>query len=163
MLRVNYQPIYRCNRRKFKEYKDIPNFNGFPDENNFWLSDLEELFDFVKISDEEKVKTMTCKLRLYAGKWWDQLQLARTQQGKSHIRSWPKMRRLLISNFSFYDYKEFDICMDQDYGHGNYCVRDYTKKFHIQKPKENTYLKVMDVEPKYDIKVEIEYICEPDE
>lgn len=84
VIRANNQSIYRCNCRNYKEFRDIPNFNGFVGVDNFaeWLFNLEEFSNYVKISDEKKVKGATSKLRFSAAKWWDQLQFSRAQQGK---------------------------------------------------------------------------------
>ncbi|KAK9280303.1 hypothetical protein L1049_013991 [Liquidambar formosana] len=48
----------------------------------------------------------------------------------------------------------FDI--DQDYGRSNYCVRDYTMKFHNQPPKQEVHKNFEDPKPEAHLVIEEE-------
>ena len=76
-----------------------------------WLLDLEEYFNFWKICDEEKVWLASNKLDDEAEEWWEDIQINRKQRDKHPIRSWQRMKRVLI-----------DLRFPNDY----YDILDYT-------------------------------------
>ena len=76
-----------------------------------WLLDLEEYFNFWKICDEEKVWLASNKLDDEAEEWWEDIQINREQRDKHPIRSWQRMKRVLI-----------DLWFPNDY----YDMLDYT-------------------------------------
>ena len=76
-----------------------------------WLLDLEEYFNFGKICDEEKVWLASNKLDDEAEEWWEDIQINRKQRDKHPIRSWQRMKRVLI-----------DLWFPNDY----YDILDYT-------------------------------------
>ena len=76
-----------------------------------WLLDLEEYFNFWMICDEEKVRLASSKLDNEAKEWWEDIQIDRKQRGKQPIRSWQRMKRVLI-----------DLWFPNDY----YDILDYT-------------------------------------
>ena len=61
-----------------------------------WLLYLKEYFNFWKICDEEKVWLASNKLDDEAEEWWEDIQINRKRRGKHPIRSWQRMKRVLI-------------------------------------------------------------------
>jgi hypothetical protein len=137
--RVPSQPTCKRVPKKIKEYKDIPIFIGFFCKDKFleWLLDLERIFDYMRVSEDERERAMTYKLKHYASNWWDQLQVSKTQQGKSQICSWPRMKKVMVFKFYPYDYKEILSCMDEDYRPIDRCLGNYTYK---ENPSDDTLL-----------------------
>ena len=56
-----------------RPYRIIASFNGYFYKVDFldWLLDLEDLFDYENICDEEKFKLALYKLCEYAFHWWE--------------------------------------------------------------------------------------------
>lgn len=81
-----------------------------------------------RVSEDERERATTYKLKYYASNWWDQLQVSKTQQDKSQIRSWPKMKKVMIFKFYPYDYKEIFSRMDEDYKPIDCCLGNYTEE-----------------------------------
>ena len=69
------------------------------------------IFNFWKICDEEKVWLASNKLDDEAEEWWEDIQINRKQRDKHPIRSWQRMKRILI-----------DLWFPNDY----YDILDYT-------------------------------------
>ncbi|GJX89476.1 putative retrotransposon copia-like protein [Tanacetum coccineum] len=80
---------------------EIPEFKGkvHPDEFIDWLSTVERIFDLRDIPDHLKVKLVAIKLQKYASLWWDHVKKQRLQDGKSKVKTWPKMKKLLQEKF----------------------------------------------------------------
>ena len=100
-------------QRRTPNYKKIPFFDGDMCKMDFigWILDLEEYFNFWMICDEEKVRLASSKLDNEAKEWWEDIQIDRKQRGKQPIRSWQRMKRVLI-----------DLWFPNDY----YDILDYT-------------------------------------
>ena len=50
---------------------DLPNFNGTFNIEEFldWLEEVEHFFDYMDVSEEQRVKTVACKLKGGASAW----------------------------------------------------------------------------------------------
>ena len=59
----------------YRSYKKIASLNGYICKVDFldWLLDLDDLFDYENICEEEKVELALYKLREYALRWWEQI------------------------------------------------------------------------------------------
>ncbi|KAD2806196.1 hypothetical protein E3N88_39573 [Mikania micrantha] len=87
---------------------EIPYFDGRaqPDEFLDWLSMVERVFDLKDIPDAYKVKLVAIKLRKSASLWWEHVKRKRLQEGKSKIRTWDKMKKLLREKFLPVNYRQ---------------------------------------------------------
>ena len=96
---IHGQPISK--QISYRLYKRIASFNGCFLKEDFldWLLDLEDLFDYENICYGRKVELTLYKLSKYALCWWERVQSDRIRQGKDKIRSWPRIKRCLLSNF----------------------------------------------------------------
>ncbi|KAJ0589753.1 putative nucleotidyltransferase, Ribonuclease H [Helianthus annuus] len=115
---VDGNPFGRRNRRQGTYESDplrnmgikveIPEFEGRaqPDEFIDWLSTVERIFDLKDIPDKYKVKLVAIKLRKYASLWWDHIKKQRAQKGKSKVRTWDKMKKLLREKFLPINYRQ---------------------------------------------------------
>ena len=84
------------------------------------LLDLEEYFNFRKICDEEKVRLASNKLDDEAEEWWEDIQIDRKRWGKHPIRSWQRMKRVLIDLWfpnDYYDILDYTVLIINLYIH----------------------------------------------
>ena len=116
----------------YRPYKRIASFNGYFYKEDFldWLLDLDDLFDYENICDENKVELALYKLREYVLRWWEQMQFDRLIRGKNKIRSWPRMKKILAIRFYPLDCDELLSYTKQDYywprsSHLNYFRESY--------------------------------------
>ena len=56
---------------------------------------MEQIFENLRISDYERVKLATFKLKGCAYSWWKRSQAKRKEEGKAPIDSWLMMKWLL--------------------------------------------------------------------
>ncbi|KAJ9555026.1 hypothetical protein OSB04_009640 [Centaurea solstitialis] len=80
---------------------DVPEFDGRAEPDVFidWLQTVERIFDLRDIPDKYKVKLVAIKLRKYASLWWEHIKKKRAQEGRSKVRTWEKMKKLLREKF----------------------------------------------------------------
>ncbi|KAJ9549290.1 LOW QUALITY PROTEIN: hypothetical protein OSB04_021833 [Centaurea solstitialis] len=80
---------------------DVPEFDGKAESDVFIdrLQTVERIFDLRDIPDKYKVKLVAIKLRKYASLWWEHVKKKRAQEGRSKVRTWDKMKKLLREKF----------------------------------------------------------------
>ncbi|KAL9275453.1 hypothetical protein AKJ16_DCAP13225 [Drosera capensis] len=76
---------------------EIPEFEGkaHPDEFIDWMHTVERVFDLRNMTEDQKVKVVTIKLRKYASIWWEHVKKQRAREGKPRVQTWEKMKKLL--------------------------------------------------------------------
>ncbi|GJW71356.1 gag-pol polyprotein, partial [Tanacetum coccineum] len=80
---------------------EIPVCDGKLDPDEFveWLRTVECAFDYKATTEENKVKIVAMKLRKYASTWWANTCTKRERMGKSKVKDWTKMKRLMKQKF----------------------------------------------------------------
>ena len=75
--------------QSFQMKMDLPTFNGQLQIEGFldWLAVVERFFDYIKIPEDKKVKSVAYKLMGGASTWWEQLQLTRMRQRKGMVQT----------------------------------------------------------------------------
>ncbi|KAJ9557876.1 LOW QUALITY PROTEIN: hypothetical protein OSB04_012490 [Centaurea solstitialis] len=73
---------------------DIPEFDGRAEPDT-----VERIFDLRDIPDKYKVKLVAIKSRKYASLWREHIKKKRAQEGRSKVRTWEKMKKLLREKF----------------------------------------------------------------
>ena len=67
---------------------------------------IERVFDFKSYSDEKRCKVAVLKLTKYASLWWENLKHRRAREGKSRMKSWDKLKKLMKKRFLPDTYKQ---------------------------------------------------------
>ena len=70
-----------------------------PEEFLEWIGIVEEILEFKRVPEREKVALVATRLRGRAAAWWQQLKLNRNRSGKTKISDWEKMKRKLRAEF----------------------------------------------------------------
>uniref|UniRef100_A0A2N9ER69 Retrotransposon gag domain-containing protein n=1 Tax=Fagus sylvatica TaxID=28930 RepID=A0A2N9ER69_FAGSY len=80
---------------------DVPEFSSGLNLDDFtdWLNHVERVFEYHDIPDHMKVKIVRIKLKGRASVWWKQIQIQKTQIGKTKVKTWTKINRKLQGQF----------------------------------------------------------------
>jgi len=66
---------------------------------------LERFFKVREYSDEKAFKVAVLKLKKYASLWYENVKKQRTREGKTRIRTWSKLKKLMTKRFLPDNYK----------------------------------------------------------
>jgi len=65
-----------------------------------WEIDVDRLFDVMDVPESKQVKMVANRLRSTATVWWDRLVVQRRRQRKNPIRTWRRMKQLMLERFN---------------------------------------------------------------
>lgn len=111
---------------------EIPQFDGLFMIEEFldWLAEVEKFFDYWGTKEHMKVKLVAYRLKGGALAWWDQLQTTRIRQRKHKVRTWQRMRKLMIEHFLPPDYEQTLFSRYQHCRQANRTIHEYVIEFH---------------------------------
>jgi len=98
----------RGNHQDYRVKADIPFFHGTMGVEEFldWQIDVDRFFEVMDVPTDKQVKMVAIRLKSTTAVWWDRLVVQRRSQNKSPIRTWRKMKQLMLDRFLPEDYEQ---------------------------------------------------------
>ncbi|CAJ2652834.1 unnamed protein product [Trifolium pratense] len=121
----------RGNHHDYRVKADIPLFYGTMGVDEFldWQIDVDRFFDVMDVPEHKQVKMVAIRLKSTAAVWWDRLVVERKRQRKNPIRTWRKMKQLMLERFLPEDYEQILYKMYIECVQGKRSVTEYTAEF----------------------------------
>ncbi|CAN0838647.1 hypothetical protein LINGRAHAP2_LOCUS2269 [Linum grandiflorum] len=121
----------RQNRNDYCVKVNIPLFYGTMRVDEFldWLVDVDRFFDLMGVPENKQVKMVANRLKSIAAVWWDKLVFQRQCQRKAPIKTWRRMKQLMLDRFLPNDYEKILYKMYVNCVQGRMSVTEYTSEF----------------------------------
>lgn len=122
---------YQQNNHDYRVKADIPLFYGTMGVEEFldWQIDVDRFFDVMGVPESKQVKMVAVRLKKTAAVWWDKLVVQRQRQRRGPVRTWRRMKQLMLERFLPEDYEQILYKMYLDCVQGNRTVTEYTAEF----------------------------------
>ncbi|CAL1390463.1 unnamed protein product [Linum trigynum] len=122
---------HQRDRNDYRVKADIPLFHGTMGVEEFldWQIEVDRFFDVMEVPEPKQVKMVAVRLKSTAAVWWDKLVVQRQRQRKAPIRTWRRMRQLMLERFLPEDYEQILYKMYIDCVQGRRSVTEYTAEF----------------------------------
>ena len=120
---------------------DIPLFHGMMGVEEFldWKIDVDRFFDVMDIPTNKQVKMVAIRMKNTATVWCDRLVVQRHRQMKRLIRTWRKMKQLMLERFLPEDYEQILYKMYIECVQGKKSVTEYMAEF-LRMSEHNEFL-----------------------
>jgi len=108
-----------------------PEFEGNlnPDAFLEWVQTIERIFEIKEYSDEKSFKVAILKLKRYASLWYENVKKQRAREGKTRIKTWSKLKRLMTKRFLPDNYKRDLYLKVSSLNQGRLNVEEYIREF----------------------------------
>ncbi|VFQ76119.1 unnamed protein product [Cuscuta campestris] len=129
---------------------EIPTFEGRNDPEKFskWLAKVEDVFILKDVPEDKKVKLVVAKFQRHASTWWASVASKRKLQGKAKVRTWEKLRKLLIKRFSSKDHIHQVLENTLPFSPKTLSkTMSFSPQQSSQKPSQSTFLKTPSLSP----------------
>ncbi|CAM8941286.1 unnamed protein product [Rhodiola kirilowii] len=120
---------------------DIPLFYGIMGGQEFlnWQVEVDRFFDVMGVPQNIQVKMAGMRLKSVASVWWDKLVIQRQRERKVPIRSWRRMKQLMMEQFLPEEYEPIPYKKYVECVQGKKTVMEYTNECVKQElPKPDT-------------------------
>ncbi|XP_058774997.1 uncharacterized protein LOC131649250 [Vicia villosa] len=92
-----------------------------------WKIDVDRFFDVMGVPENKQVKMVAIRLKSTAAVWWDKLVVQRQRKRKRPIRTWQRMKQLMLERFLPEDYEHIIYKMYIECVQGKRTVTEYVK------------------------------------
>ncbi|CAM8935247.1 unnamed protein product [Rhodiola kirilowii] len=117
----------------------IPFFYGGEEEFLEWHVNVDRFFDAMNVPEHKQVKMVSIRLKSMAAVWWDKLVIHRQRQRKEPVRTWRRMKQLMMEQFLPQNYKLIPYKKCIECFQGKKSVTEYTNECVKQElPKPDT-------------------------
>ena len=93
-----------------------------------WMQSFERFLDIKEYSKEKAFKVVVLKLKKYASVWYENTKRLRTKDGKSQIKTWSKLKRLMPKQFLPNTYKHDLYLRVSSFQQGRMSVEKYIRE-----------------------------------
>ena len=110
---------------------DPPKFEGTSNVDVYlkWIQTLKSFFDIKGYSNEKAFNIAVLKLKKYASLWHESTKRQRATEGKSCIRTWSKLKKLMRKRF-LPNYYKHDYCLIvASLSQGCMSMEEYSREF----------------------------------
>ena len=116
------------NNHDYRVKTDIPMFYGTMGVEEFldWQIDVDRFFDVMGVPESKQVKMVAIRLKKTAAVWWDKLVVQRQRKRRGPVKTWRRMKQLILERFLPEDYEQILYKMYLDCVQGNRTVTEYT-------------------------------------
>ncbi|CAM8882390.1 unnamed protein product [Rhodiola kirilowii] len=110
---------------------DIPLFHRTMAVEEFldWQIEVDQFLEVMGVPENKQVKMVAIRLKGIAAMWWDKLVVQRRRQGKVPIRTWRRMKQLMLDYFLPEDYEQILYKLYLDCVQGRRLVTKYITEF----------------------------------
>ncbi|KAI0524322.1 hypothetical protein KFK09_003688 [Dendrobium nobile] len=124
---------------EFRVKLDIPYFDGKLHIEDYldWERAVETFFEYMEIEPSKQVKYVACRLKAGVSAWWQQVAQMRRREGRGHVSSWRRMKKLLRGHYLPTDYEQMLYQQYQHCRQGNRSVNEYTEEFYRLSARNN--------------------------